>query len=120
MKSIFRGTTPLLRFDFPFKYADITNLTVTFAQDGTNVFKIAMGDPEVKTIEDYRISIELTEEETNAFKHTFSVQAQVKIKTINGEVWAGDIETIIVHRILDTDIFTDTEEEEEGDEDVPR
>lgn len=111
MKSIFRGTTPLVRFDFPFEYAKITNLTVTFAQDGVVLFKISMGDPEVHTIEDYRITLELTEEETNKFKHTMPVQAQVKIKTSDGEIWAGDIETIIAHRILDTDSFTEGEED---------
>ena len=63
MKSIFRGTTPLLRFSFPFEYSYITNLTVSFAQDGTTLFKISMGDSEVQQIEDGGISIELTEEE---------------------------------------------------------
>ena len=105
MNSIFRGTTPLLRFQYPYKYEEITKLTVTFSQDGIVLFKIRMGDDEIDTIEDFGVSILLTQEETNLFKHTFSMQAQVKLMTIDGDVWAGDIQNYQIHRILDTDLF---------------
>ena len=111
MKSIYRGTTPLLRFGCPFEYAHITNFSITFAQDGTNIFKINMGDSEVYTVEDFLITVELTQEETNKFKHVFPVEAQLKILTDDEEIWVSEIEHYQVHRILDTDIMGKYEEE---------
>ncbi len=105
MKSFYRGTTPLLRFDYPFEYADLTALTISFAQDGKTLLTIGMGDSEIDTIEDYGVSVLLTQTETNLFKHNFPVQTQVKLKTSDGEVWVGDIETYQVHRILDKNIM---------------
>lgn len=116
MKSIFRGTTPLLRFEFPFEYKYITKLTVTFAQDGSNLLKINMGDSEIYSIEDFMVTIQLTQEETNQFKHTFPVSAQVKLETEDGEVWAGEVKNYVVHRILDTDIFDTKHDDDESDE----
>ena len=42
MKEFFRGTTPLLRFHYPFKYARITKFSVTFYQDGKEKLKLHM------------------------------------------------------------------------------
>lgn len=105
MQSISRGTTPLLKFEYPFKYEYVTAFSVTFAQDGNVLFKIHMGDREVYRIENYFLCIELTQDETNQFKHNFPLEAQLKILNEDGEVWVGDIQHYQVHRILDTDPF---------------
>ena len=54
--------------------------------------------------------MELTEKESNLFKHNFPVDAQLKILTDDGDVWAGDIEHYQVHRSLDSDLFVSDNE----------
>ena len=105
MKTISRGTTPLLKFDYPFDYGYLTNFTVTLSQDGNTLFKINMGDSEVYTVENRKITIELTVDETMKLKHNFPLEAQLKIQTLDGEVWAGEIEHYQVHRTLDEQPF---------------
>jgi len=105
MKSIYRGTTPLIKFTHPFDYQYITKLSVTFTQDGKEIIKIKLGDSELYSIENGLVVVELTEEETNKFKHNFPVDAQLKIKNLDGEIWVSDVEHYTVHRILDTESF---------------
>lgn len=105
MKSIYRGTTPLLKFEYPFEYQYVTYFTITFSQDGQVIFKIPMGDERIYTIEDRLVTVELSEEDTNKFKHIFPLDAQLKMKNLDGEIWAGDIKHYQVHRILDIDLF---------------
>lgn len=110
MKYFFRGTTPLLKFFYPFEYSRITKFSITFLQDGKEIFKVHMGDSEIYQIEDRVITVELTEKESNLFKHNFPVDAQLKILTDDGDVWAGDIEHYQVHRSLDSDLFVSDNE----------
>lgn len=105
MKSISRGTTPVLKFDYPYTYADITDMTISFAQDGTTLLTLSMGDDDIHNIADHEVSVELTQEQTNLFKHNFPLEVQVKVKNTEGQVWVGDIEHYQVHRILDTEIM---------------
>lgn len=117
MKDFFRGTTPLLKFYYPFEYARVTKLSVTFFQDGKKVLKLHMGDKEIYQIEDHIVTVELTEDESNLFKHNFPVDAQLKILTDDGDVWAGDYEHYQVHRLLDTDLFTPESDDSDDDSD---
>ena len=105
MKSICRGTTPLLNFDYPYKYAEITDMTISFAQDGKVLLTLSMGNDEIHNIADYKVSVELTQQQTNLFKHNFPMEAQVKLKNTEGQVWVGDVEHYQVHRILDENIM---------------
>ena len=105
MKDINRGTTPLLKFDYPYEYGYLTDFTITFAQDGNIIFKLHMGDSEIYLVEDRLITVELTEAETLLFKHNFPLEAQLKTKNLDGEVWAGDIHNYQVHRTLDEEPF---------------
>ena len=116
MKEFFRGTTPLLRFHYPFKYARITKFSVTFYQDGKEKLKLHMGDKEIYQVEDGLVTVELTEKESKLFKHNFPVDAQLKILTNDGDVWAGDYEHYQVHRLLDTDLFTSEHDDDSDDE----
>jgi len=105
MKSIYRGTTPLLKFDYPYKYEEIVNMSISFAQDGNTLLTLSMGDDEIHNIADYEVSVELTQEQTNLFKHNFPMETQIKLKNTDGQVWVSDIEHYQIHRILDEDVM---------------
>lgn len=110
MKSISRGTTPLLRFECPFEYQYITYYTITFSQDGQVILKVPMGNSRIYATENYLIKVQLTENDTNSFKHTFPLEAQLKVLNEDGEIWVGDIKHYQVHRILDTDSFEEVQQ----------
>lgn len=104
MKSINRGTTPLLRYEHPFEYKNIVTFSISFTQDGEQIFIYNRGDGNLGvlyTMEDNLITIQLDQIVTNEFKHNYPLVTQLKILTTDGEVWAGKIEHYKVHRILD-------------------
>lgn len=97
-----RGTTPTHYFTPPCKGENIAKVNILYAQDDKLLFKKKTADC---TIEDSRVSVKLTREESLMFNHKKPAQVQAVIEQINGDVIESIVETIGVDKLLDDGVI---------------
>lgn len=97
-----RGTTPVNSFDIPLKKDEVTALTVTYVQDKAIVLKMKLKDVELK---DYKIIINLSQEETLKFEDTKRVKIQIKMKDTSEKIHLSDIIYTTVGEVLDEEVM---------------
>lgn len=97
-----RGTTPTHIFEIPFEKALIKTVKITYSQNGTVVF---CKNTEDCTIEDDKITVRLTQEETLACKISSLVSIQLRILTIDGDALSSDIMVDSVQNSLDDEVL---------------
>lgn len=100
-----RGTTPTITLNIPFEASDISVAWITFAQGGSNpateILTKTLTDDGV-TLEDGKIIVEFSQEDTLAFAKTGlpKVQVQVRILFADGSADASNIVDMAVGPIL--------------------
>lgn len=97
-----RGTTPTLKFTFPFDITDVEFLTLTFVQGGKELLTKNLSD---FSIDGVTATCTLSESETLLFDSSLNwVQMQFKLGS-NGMVSASNIIRVDVDKILNEDVF---------------
>lgn len=91
-----RGTTPTLTFTLPFKCSNITKLCVAFSQDNKLLLEKHLSDC---NLEDDKISVTLSEEDTLLFDCKYKLECQVRCACGDDKL-ASNIFEIEVDRIL--------------------
>lgn len=91
-----RGTTPTLTFNLGVKISDLSDIYITFSQNGKTVLERKDGQPEGK----HSVKIELTQEETLAFEVDPVLLVQVRAKSKQGDALASNIMRINVEDVL--------------------
>ena len=94
-----RGTTPTLKFKTPYSSSLIDGGFVTFRQRGKVVIDKPLDDSSV-TIEDNKISVDLSQEETLSLTTVDDVDAQIRIILTTGKRAASNVVHIPVFEIL--------------------
>lgn len=92
-----RGTTPTILFNLPILKEEIDVLFLTISQSGIEKITKDLSDVQYK---DETFYITLTQEETISLSPRPNVNAQIRLKTIRGDVMASNIETVNVSDIL--------------------
>ena len=95
-----RGTNPIHYYETPYTAEDIVRVSITYRQKGQNIVKKSMEDC---LIEENRIEVQLTQEETMRFAEGEAL-AQVKLRTKNGEILRS-----LDHRVQVLGIFDEEE-----------
>ena len=95
--SIPRGTTPYNYFDVPVDLTGAAVIFVTYQQDGRTVIEKTISD---LTVTDEEISVQLTQEDTLAFKDRTPVDIQIRARFPDGNAVESEIMRTTVDRIL--------------------
>ena len=97
-----RGTTPIHYFEIPFEKAIIKTVKIIYSQNNKTVLCKNTTDCE---IEDGKISVRLTQEETLLFSCKAVVNVQVRILTKGGDALASDIIKVAAFECLDDGVL---------------
>ena len=92
-----RGTTPRLDFYLPFDVSALKEAYVTFVQGGETVIEKTLGEC---TVEQNRISVKLTQDETLKLHVGSTVEIQIRAKTADDDALASNIMRESADRIL--------------------
>lgn len=88
MTELIKGTTPTHVFKVPLESAQIQNVEITYSQSDEEAFRKGVSDC---VIEDYKISVQLKQEDTLKLNHKKKVQIQIRVRTVNGEVMSSRV-----------------------------
>lgn len=83
---MYRGTTPTLSFNLPFRVSDLAVLYITAKQYDVLVLEKDLSDC---TVNDTSVSFTLTQEETLKLKPNRRITLQVRVKTHDGTALAS-------------------------------
>lgn len=97
-----RGTTPIHEFGIPFDKSSIKSVKVIYAQKGEIVF--CKNTPDCG-IEDGKITIRLSQEDTLKLDCGAFVYIQLKILTKDNEVLVSDVIKASVDECLDNEVI---------------
>lgn len=100
--SFSRGTTPTQIFTLPFEKELVSDLKITYTQGKQKILVKLKKDVSIKGND---ISFMLTQEETFKFKEKENVLVQLKIKTVDGQVFNSDIIYLRVDPALDDEVI---------------
>lgn len=103
-----RTTTATHRLTFPISLQTVTDMQITYAQNGNIVI---VKDLEDVTIDDKKATIELSQEETKLFEAEKPVELQAKILLHDDTIIASKIKRIPATRILNDTLFGGEDEE---------
>lgn len=99
---MYRGSTPLHTFTFPFDIGDLSEIIITYNQKGNNVLEKRKEDLDISgNVASFR----LTQEESYIFDPLNRVKIQVKILTGDGIVEFSDMVYTSVKEVLNTEIL---------------
>lgn len=96
------GTTPTHTFTIPFEKELVTDLRITYTQKKKKILTKHLKDVEIVGND---INITLTQEETFNFKEKEMVFVQLKIKTVDGQVFNSDLILMRVEPALDNEVI---------------
>ena len=97
-----RSTTPRHEFIIPLDAQFISNIWITYEQDGEIVLEKHMGDMQH---EGELWFYKLTQDETKQFKAEAFVRIQVKVLTTGGDVMASDVLRTPVEDVLNDEVM---------------
>lgn len=99
---IAQGSTPTQHFPLPFDTSLIEKVSVTYSQNGKTIVTKKTEDC---YFDGYCLFVRLNQEDTLAFVPNFVVEAQAKVKLINGDVWPSECLRFNVRIALDKEVF---------------
>lgn len=97
-----RGTTPTHTFTLPFEVSLISKLRINYAQNGVLVLVKTESDA---TLEGRTVSVQLSQEDTLAFKCTRGVDIQLDVLTMGGDLLKTKIMQTSVARCLNSEVL---------------
>ena len=96
------GTTPTHTFTLPFEKELVADLRISYSQDKKVILTKKLSDVEIV---DNDINVTLTQEETFQFKSKKMAIVQLKIKTVDGQVFNSDPIIMRVEIALDNEVI---------------
>ena len=96
------GTTPTHQFTLPFEVDRISAIEITYAQRGQVILTVTEEDC---TMQGQTVQVTLGQEDTFAFAQDINVDIQLRVKDINGTVFASDILTVSCQRCLSDEVI---------------
>lgn len=99
---IYRGSTPTLIFNLPFTATTLKGITATFVQVGNIIFEKEIEDC---TLEDNKIKIDLTQQETLQLNAGSYLIIQLKVKTSNDKVLPTKPQAILVENVYNEEVM---------------
>lgn len=99
---IYRGSTPTLIFNLPFATTTLKGITATFVQVGNIIFEKEINDC---TLEDNKIKIDLTQQETLQLNAGSYLIIQLKVKTSNDKVLPTKPQAILVENVYNEEVM---------------
>lgn len=97
-----RSTTPTHIFKLPTLVETLKDALITYAQNGQIVVEKKLEDC---IIDQNKITVKLTQEETNKFSEG-NVKIQMRVLTTGGSAFASQIFTLCCHNVLDDEVLT--------------
>lgn len=97
-----RGTTPTHTFEVPFVKEEIKTVKITYSQNDNICFSKRTEDCE---IEDGKISVKLTQEDTFKCKLNAIVSIQMRILTQDGDALSSELLADTVQKSLDDEVL---------------
>ncbi|MEG1870243.1 MAG: hypothetical protein RR205_05275 [Oscillospiraceae bacterium] len=94
---MFRGTTPIIKFSFPFDFTNVNKIYITFAQNKKIVLE---KDISAISFLNSTISLPLSQVETLLFSDMAKIEMQIRFTTLDGMSVASDIICTTVSEIL--------------------
>lgn len=94
---VIRGTTPEHEFGLPYPKDTIDKIYITYGQNGKSLFIKSKNDC---VIDNEKIKVSLTQEETLQFNAKKHLYIEIKIRLNNGKI--VQTETPIVLKVIDT------------------
>lgn len=99
---MYKATTPTFRLTIPYKAEEIDKFVIPLVQKGITVLTFTQDDC---TVEDYKITFSLTQEQSNLFVHRYPINLQMRVLLTSGKVVASVNEQIDVHRVWDDTVL---------------
>jgi hypothetical protein len=97
-----RGTTPTHIFTIPFDTSLISDLRISYAQNGEEIVCKCKNDC---TLEEKTITVELSQEDTFKFECYKQIRIQVRVLTTGGEVLNSDVILLSVGECLNNEVL---------------
>lgn len=98
-----RGTTPTHIFTTPLDVEIISDLRLSYAQEGVEIFNKKKSEV---TLDGKTISVRLTQEETLKFDTAKGVaQIQLKVLTAGGDVFSSDVMNVNVWDSINNEVL---------------
>ncbi len=102
MAVIAKGCTVKNTFTFPYKAENIENIYVTYCQSAKCVFEKEACDC---SIEDGKVTIHLSQEETLKFDTSKTIHIQMRVKFKNGSATKSNIIEASTDRVLKKEVI---------------
>ena len=104
---MYRATTPPHTFTLPIETNTCDKIQVTYKQGDFKIVKTYENGtlPSGMSLNGKVVSIKLTQEETKQFKADAEVKAQVRAKTIGGDVFASQKFNVSVADVLSDEVL---------------
>lgn len=102
MTNIMQGSTPDNKFEFPFPKDLVSDVSITYKQNGEIVFK--KGFEDIKIEGGYAV-VSLSQEETLSLMDSDIVEIQLKVKTTNMKVIPSVKLYVGVDEVLDKEVM---------------
>lgn len=99
---MYKGTTPTHIFNVSLDTTLIKEIKITYSQSDKEIFAKRTDDC---TIEEGKISVKLTQEDTFLFECDKFVNIQVRILTLGGDCLTSSIVTVSVAKCLDNEVL---------------
>ena len=99
---MYKATTPTFILTIPYKADEINNFIISLVQQGLTVLTLVTEDC---SLEDYKVSFTLTQEQSNIFVNRYPINLQMRIMLNSGKVVASAVEQVTVHRVLNDTIM---------------
>lgn len=97
-----RGTTPTHTFNIPFDTSLVDEVKIVYAQDEVVILEKTTSDC---SLDDTKICVTLTQEDTFKFDCKKVVEIQLRVLTTGGEVLASVPEKVGVSKCLDNEVL---------------
>lgn len=97
-----RGTTPTNIIDVDIDLTGATDIYVTYVQNGHTIMEKTLGD---MTVDEERLTIRLTQEETFVFDPKKKVAVQIRAKFADNTAVASNIMYVGVENILKNEVI---------------
>ena len=100
--SFSRGSTPIHVFTLPFSIEEVADLRIVYKQSKNKVLSREKKDVNIQGND---VVLTLTQEDTFLFNESDNVEVQLKVKTINDQVFNSDIMEMKITKALDDEVI---------------
>ena len=106
---MYRVTTPTHTFTLPMSTSSLKEIQVTYLQGEVSLIKHYQDGimPSGMSLDDDKVIIQLTQEETKLFAANKNISTQVRVLTNDNEAFASQLFIVEVDEVLSEDVLAD-------------